>query len=197
MGIGKQAKVLSEHQVQALLAWLETRKHSKRNRLIVLLSFKQALRAKEIASLRWSMVMTSAGEVGEAIHLCNSASKGKGGGRIIAMNKEVRKTLIAVKNENGIEIEDANTFVIKTQRATATSPQVIINSFSEWYRKLGFVGASSHSGRRTAITSWARKASLVGGSLRDVQMMSGHRSLQTTSRYIEADSEAQRKLVNI
>ena len=73
MGIGKQAKVLSEHQVQALLAWLETRKHSKRNRLIVLLSFKQALRAKEIASLKWLMVMTSEGEVGEAIHLCNAS----------------------------------------------------------------------------------------------------------------------------
>ena len=48
-GIGKQAKLLTEHQQQALLAWLETRKHADRNRLIVLLSFKSGLRAKEIA----------------------------------------------------------------------------------------------------------------------------------------------------
>ena len=45
-GIGKQAKVLTEHQQQALLAWLETRKHADRNRLIVLLSFKSGLRSK-------------------------------------------------------------------------------------------------------------------------------------------------------
>jgi hypothetical protein len=44
---------------------------------------------------------------------------------------------------------------------------------------------------------WARKASLVGGSPRDVQAMAGHASLTTTSRYIEADSEAHKKLVNI
>lgn len=196
MGIGKQAKILSEHQVQALLAWLETKKHATRNRLIVLLSFKQALRAKEIANLKWSMVMDASGEIGEAIHLCDAASKGKSG-RIISMNKEVQKALIQVKMENGVKIEDADKFVIQTQRGERTSSQVIVNMFSEWFRKLGFVGASSHSGRRSAITAWARKVSLVGGSLRDVMQMAGHRSLQTTSRYIEADSEAQQKLVNI
>jgi integrase/recombinase XerD len=74
---------------------------------------------------------------------------------------------------------------------------VIVNSFAEWYRKLGFVGCSSHSGRRSFITQAARKASLVGGSLRDVQALAGHASLSTTSRYIETDNEAQQKLVNI
>jgi hypothetical protein len=33
--------------------------------------------------------------------------------------------------------------------------------------------------------------------LRDVQALAGHASLSTTSRYIETDSEAQAKLVNI
>jgi integrase/recombinase XerD len=51
----------------------------------------------------------------------------------------------------------------------ATSPQAIVNMFHRWYRHLGFVGCSSHSGRRTFITNAARKISTVGGSLRDVQ----------------------------
>jgi integrase/recombinase XerD len=196
VGIGKQAKILSEHQLQALLSWLTTRKHADRNRLVVLLSFKAGMRAKEIASLRWSMVMDASGEIGDLIQLTNEATKGKSG-RVIAMNKDIRKQLIAVRHSSGLQIEDPNRFVVTTQRCDGTSAQVIVNMFQAWYRKLGFVGCSSHSGRRTAITNWARKASLVGGSLRDVQAMAGHSSLQTTSRYIENDHRAQAKLVNI
>lgn len=196
MGIGKQAKILNEHQLSALLAWLETRQHAERNRLIVLLSFKAGLRAKEIASLTWKMVIDADGEIGENIHLRNQATKGKSG-RIIAMNKDIPKQLTQVKKIDGVKIEDAESFVIRMRGGQGTSAQVIVNMFQEWYRKLGFVGCSSHSGRRTAITNWARKASLVGGSLRDVQAMAGHSSLQTTSRYIESDSEAQKRMVNI
>jgi integrase/recombinase XerD len=196
MGIGKQAKIVNEHQLQALLAWLETRKHATRNRLIVLLSFKAGLRAKEIASLKWSMIMTADGNIGDHIHLTNEASKGKSR-RIIALNKELKKQLIKAREIDGINIADAGRSVIKTQRGQGTTAQVIVNSFAEWYRKLGFVGCSSHSGRRSFITQAARKASLVGGSLRDVQALAGHASLTTTSRYIEADGEAQARLVNI
>ena len=69
--------------------------------------------------------------------------------------------------------------------------------FQSWYRKLGLLGCSSHSGRRTFITETSKKISLVGGSLRDIQMMVGHSSLQTTQKYIESDSESQRKVVNL
>jgi integrase len=195
-GIGRQAKILNEHQLQALLAWLDTRKHADRNRLIVLLSFKAGLRAKEIASLKWSMVMNADGAVGDHIHLTNDASKGRSG-RIIALNKDLKKQLIKVKEIDGISIADAEKPVIRMSSGRGPSPQVIVNYFGEWYRKLGFVGCSSHSGRRSFITQAARKASLVGGSLRDVQALAGHASLTTTSRYIEMDGEAQAKLVNL
>jgi integrase len=140
MGIGKQAKILNEHQFQALLAWLATRKHADRNRLVVLLSFKSGLRAKEIASLKWSMVIDAAGEIAETIHLRNQATKGKSG-RLIAMNQEVRKQLMVVASANDVRIEDAESFVIKTQRGDRTSAQAVVNMFRDWYRKLGFVGS--------------------------------------------------------
>jgi integrase/recombinase XerD len=195
-GIGRQAKIPSEHQQQALLAWLETRKHADRNRLIVLLSYKAGLRAKEIAALKWSMVMKADGDIGDHIHLTNEASKGNSG-RTIALNKDLKKQLIKIKENEGIDIVDAKQSVIQTQRGQGTTAQVIVNSFGEWYRKLGFIGCSSHSGRRSFITQAARKVSLVGGSLRDVQALAGHASLTTTSRYIETDAEAQTKLVNL
>jgi integrase/recombinase XerD len=78
-----------------------------------------------------------------------------------------------------------------------TTSQTIVNMFQKWYSTLGLIGCSSHSGRRTFITETAKKISLVGGSLRDIQMMAGHSSLQTTQRYIDADSEAQTKVVSL
>ena len=113
MGMGKQAKILNEHQLQALLSWLNTRKHADRNRLIVLLSYKAGLRAKEIASLEWSMVMKADGEISDHIHLTDEASKGKSG-RIIALNKELKKQLIKVKGIDGINRANSGQFVIRT-----------------------------------------------------------------------------------
>jgi integrase/recombinase XerD len=67
--------------------------------------------------------------------------------------------------------------------------------FGRLYRKLGFTGASSHSGRRTFITQAARKIIQCGGSLRDVQELAGHASLATTQSYIAGDAEAKRRVV--
>ena len=69
--------------------------------------------------------------------------------------------------------------------------------FSAWYVDMGLMGCSSHSGRRTFITNAARQITTVGGSLRDVQMLAGHSSLAVTQRYIEADSDSQRRVVEL
>ena len=77
------------------------------------------------------------------------------------------------------------------------SAQAIVNMFSAWYVDMGLMGCSSHSGRRTFITNAARQITTVGGSLRDVQMLAGHSSLAVTQRYIEADSDSQRRVVEL
>lgn len=74
-------------------------------------------------------------------------------------------------------------------------PNSLVNWFRAIYRELGYRGCSSHSGRRTFITQAARRVHEAGGSLRDVQILAGHRSLVTTERYIEGDSHAQRRLI--
>jgi integrase/recombinase XerD len=191
MSLGKQAKTLSKGQVEAVLGYLAKTRNPVRNRVIFLLSAKAGLRAKEIARLTWWMTNDPQGEIGRTICLQDSASKGKSG-RMIPLNDEVRDALIEYRKE---VLPFAGPFVISTERALCTSPQAIVNMFQRWYRHLGFVGCSSHSGRRTFITNAARKISTVGGSLRDVQMLAGHTNLRTTQRYIDANPEAQTRVV--
>ena len=192
MSLAKQAKILTKAQQEAVLAYLSSTRHPVRNRLIFLLSVKAGLRAKEIASLTWAMVTDAEGRLADSISLTNAASKGKRGGRVIPLNKDLRTALDCWKKVSG-----TSTFVITTERACQTSSYAVVNKFAGWYRALGFQGASSHSGRRTAITCWARRISSVGGSLRDVQLLAGHSALGTTQRYIEASEEATRKVVEL
>ena len=37
----------------------------------------------------------------------------------------------------------------------------------------------------------------AGGSLRDVQLLAGHKSIAVTQGYIDGDSDAQRRLVSL
>jgi integrase len=193
MGIGKQAKILNRSQVDAVLNYINGRRYGLRNQVIFLLSIRAGLRAKEIAALRWSMIVGADGEVSEYIHLTNDASKGMSG-RIIPINRQLRAKIIELFDTGDI---DPSANVIRTERSSHTSAQAIVNLFQRWYRDLGLVGCSSHSGRRTFITNAARKISTVGGSLRDVQHLAGHSSLQTTQRYIEGDSEARKRVVDL
>lgn len=199
MALGKQAKVLTKQQVDALYLSLALTREPERNRLIFLLSVKAGLRAKEIAGLTWSMVLDASGSIADQISLENIASKGKSG-RTIPINKHLRGDLEAhlCRALRRVPLTDLlQQRIVQTQRGSATSAQVVVNMFKGWYAKAGLFGCSSHSGRRTFITNAAKKISTVGGSLRDVQWLAGHSSLQTTQRYIDGDSDARRKVVDL
>ena len=202
MAQGKQAKTLTNAQVQAMLRHLEVRRNADRNRVIFLLTVKAGLRAKEVAGLQWSSVLNSEGKIGDYIELTDRASKGRSG-RIIPMNRELRKALVAwhlvclEKRQRRDAPQLPERAIICTERSDSTPAQVIVNMFYHWYRDLGFVGASSHSGRRTFITNAAKKVVPAGGSLRDVQELAGHSSLSMTQRYIEGDTEVKKRLVQL
>jgi len=195
MSLGKQAKILSKNQVEAMSQYLSIRRNGLRNQVILMLSVKAGLRAKEIAHLKWSMILTAEGLVGDAIHLTDSASKGRSG-RIMPLNKHL-KLLLRELFEARIHVGTVSEFVITSERSKRVSAQTIVNMFQGWYRDLGFQGCSSHSGRRTFITNAARKISTVGGSLKDVQDLAGHSTLQTTQRYIDSSAESKIKIVNL
>lgn len=199
MALGKQAKVLNNQQIKIVLSFITTTRDSQRNTLIFLLSIRAGLRAKEIAHLTWSMVLDAENSIAESIHLEDTASKGRSG-RVIPLNRQLKgelETLLQKTLSKSSIVEIRGKSIIGTQRSRSTSAQVIINLFKNWYERCGLYGCSSHSGRRTFITNAARKISTVGGSIRDVQILAGHSSLQTTQRYIDSSSEATRRIVEL
>jgi integrase/recombinase XerC len=195
MALGKQAKILTDKQVRAVLAELDTRRYPLRDRTIFMLALKAGMRAKEIASVTWGMLTDAEGEVADVIALEDRASKGKSG-RVIPMHPDLKAALIALHRERGDKVRP-DLPVIYSERDRGLSSGAVAVWFHRLYASLGMIGCSSHSGRRTFITRAARKISEAGGSLRDVQMLAGHANLGTTSRYIEHDAEAQKKVVSL
>ena len=178
--------------------FLLTNRYGLRDQTIFYFSVKCGLRSKEISHLKWSMVMDSDGSVGDYLNLPNSSSKGNSG-RIVPLNRDLKQNLedLLLDHIQYKDFDPTTSYIVRTERSKSTSPQSIVNMFQRWYGKLGLIGCSSHSGRRTFITETSKKISMVGGSLRDIQMMVGHSSLQTTQRYIESGSESQMKVVNL
>ena len=174
-----------------MLDYTRQTRQPKRDAVIVLLSVKAGLRACEIAGLEWSMVMTDAGEIGDIIDIRNAIAK-RGSGRRIPMHPSLQQALAELW-----PARTSNTHIVASNRGGAMRPNSIVNWFVTMFAELELEGCSSHSGRRTFITTAAKNVHRAGGSLRDVQLLAGHRSIDTTQRYIEGDTQSQRRLVSL
>jgi integrase len=188
---GKQAKILSDRHFRYLLTYVGATRYPDRNRILVLLSVKAGLRAGEIAGLTWDMVLDPSGEIGTTIELHDKAAK-KGSGRRVPVHPDLHAALMAWRQKTVGEGP-----VVRSERGGAMTATSIVNWFRKAYWRLHLAGCSSHSGRRTFITRAARLVHRAGGSLRDVQLLAGHRSIVTTEGYIDGDSDVQRRLVSM
>jgi len=112
----------------------------------------------------------------------------------IPLNATLCTALAALKATRNVDAADR---IIHSERDIGMSPGAVQVWFHRLYASLGFQGASSHSGRRTFVTRCAKKIIEAGGSLRDVQELAGHASLATTQRYIQGDSAAKRRVVDL
>jgi integrase len=186
---GRRAKILSSTDVKDLLVFASCTRRPLRNSVIVLLSAKAGLRAGEIANLTWDMLVNANGRIGALIELCDHAAK-KCSGRSIPVHPDMAEALEAWR-----QVAPSSEYVIASERGGPMTALSIVVWFNRAFKNIGLKGCSSHSGRRTFVTRAARIVHKAGGSLRDVQLLAGHRSILTTQRYIDGDSDAQRKLV--
>jgi integrase len=188
---GRQAKLIAPSMLRKMLAHVRHSSTPARDRVIILLSVKAGLRAAEIAQLDWSMVLDPEGRVGHLINVHDAIAK-KRSGRRIPMHPHLRRALLVLWRTG-----DAKGPIVRSGRSGAMRPNSIVNWYVSLFAELGFEGCSSHSGRRTFITVAARNLHRAGCSLRDVQLLAGHCSIDLTQRYIEGFTAGQRKLVTL
>lgn len=210
----KRAKVLTKEQFEALLPVVRGSDHPLRDEIALRLSFSAALRACEIANLRWyNNLLGPTGKLLDVIHITGDVAK-RSIERTIPIEPELAKLLVRLHRQRP---EDEYVFYAlhnyQTPMITDPSdkkgvrkivnpdyvqgkvqPNAVVQWFRRLYRQVGYVGCSSHSGRRTFTTVKARLAALNGCSIKDVQQLVGHKRLDTTASYIEP-SDQQRALV--
>ena len=90
--MSKQAKVLNSTEIRKVLDYVATRKHSVRNRALIMIMFNTGMRVSEVASLRIKDVLDSEGAVKNEIMLAAENTKTKEA-RTVFVNEKLCKEL--------------------------------------------------------------------------------------------------------
>jgi len=190
--MSKQAKTLTAEELRRVLDYTATRKHSTRNRALVLSSFYSGCRVGELSSLTYTDVVDDAGSVRDEIRLKAENTK----------TKEARIVFVSIKLKKELQkyadfYKPANTqqkfFYSQKRTSDGYNANTLTQFFHYLYKRAGVFGASSHSGRRTFITNLASK----GVGVRVLASLAGHRNISTTQAYIDVNDDMKRKAVEL
>jgi integrase/recombinase XerD len=186
-----QAKTLSEKEFKVALAVVAQGRHPKRDRAMLLTSFWAGMRVGEIAGLTIGDVMGSDGSIKNEIRLTADQTKGNRG-RTVMLGDRLRRELATYVRS--LKRQDADRPLFYSQRCrTGFTANTLCQHFHFIYKRAGIDGASSHSGRRTFITTLANK----GVGVRVLMALAGHRNMSTTQRYIDLNEEMLRTAANL
>ncbi len=190
--MSKQAKTLTHTELRRVLDYTATRKHSIRNRALLMTTFLSGMRAKEVASLRYKDVVDDFQVIRNEIRLTAEQTKGSEGRTVFVsdrLRKELESYIVSYKPIN------TNRKFFYSQKSTSDgfTANTLTQFFHYLYKRAGIDGASSHSGRRSFATNIASK----GVGIRVLQKLLGHKNIQTTSVYIYASDDMLRKAVEL
>jgi len=185
-----QAKTLTEKELRRVLDYVATRKHAARNRALVCTSFFAGMRVGEISALRVEDVLDRDGHVREEIRLDAEQTKGNRG-RVVVVGDKLRKELALFVAACPPKDRSHKFFYTQKRMRDGFNANTLANHFHHLYRNVGIDGASSHSGRRTMLSTMAAK----GVGVRVLMAIAGHRQLSTVQRYIDVNADQMRAAV--
>jgi len=179
----KKAKVLSDKELKKVVDYIDALdRHAERNRAIVLLTHYCGMRISEVGSLLTSQVVNEEGTINDIIYLSANQTKGNQNRRVF-VSKKAKAALKRYITSDISVIQQP--FLFQTQKSKRFNTNALTQLVKRIYERVGIVGASSHSGRRTFITRLATS----GVSVRVIAEAVGHSSIATTQRYIDINDE--------
>lgn len=187
----KQAKTLTKSELKRVIDVTKScSRYPIRDLTMLLLTHWCGMRIGEVAALRKSDVVNDDGSVKEQITLSADQTKGAAA-RVVFVPERMRKQLKGYLQSAETPAHSAHLFA--TQKAQRFSANTATQHFQRLYKRAGIDGATSHSGRRTFITELAAK----GVGVRVLAELAGHRSIQTTQRYIDVNDKMMRNAVEL
>jgi len=186
----KQAKTLTNQELRQAMGQAALSRHAARDKAMLLMTHLAGMRVGEVAALCVADVLDADGNIRSELRLQAHQTKGNAG-RVVFINERLQKELAAYERTLKARAVDAPFFM--TQKRTGFSANTLTQHFITLYKRAGLAGATSHSGRRTFITNLATQ----GISVRVLAALAGHRSIQTTQRYIDVNDDMLRKAVEL
>lgn len=195
-----QAKVLNEKEVRQLLRYISTRKHSGRNRAMLLCTHLAGMRIGEVSALRLCDVLNADGSIRDEVRLSADQTKGSKGRTVLLpkrLQEELHQYLCArfrLKELRAVTMTNTSRALFDTQKNPdrGFSANTATQLFHYMYKRSIACG-SSHSGRRGFITHLANK----GTSVRVLAALAGHQSISTTQAYIDLSPQMMRNAVEL
>jgi integrase/recombinase XerD len=185
-----QAKTLTPAEIEQLLAYIAQRSFAMRNRLMFLTGLWSGVRVGEIASLSVGDVRNADGSVKAEIRLTAQQTKGRQP-RTVYLPQKLRDALQEYVDLRSTCPASHPLFITAGRKAFTAN--VMSQHFFWLFKRAGIAGASSHSMRRTFLTSLATK----GISIRVLASLAGHRSVQVTMKYLDASDDMKRRAVEL
>lgn len=186
------AKSLTPAELDRVLTYTATQPYAQRNRAMLMMTVAAGLRVSEVAGLTLGDVLDSTGCVRGEVFLAAHRVKHQHA-RTIYINSRLQQELadyIATRTN-----KDPALPLFPTHRGPrcSFSPNTLAQHFYWLYRKAGVSNASSHSGRKTFLTSLASQ----GVSVFVLASLAGHKSISTTQRYVTVNDEVKRRAVEL
>lgn len=187
-----QAKTLSKDELDRVLDHIDCNRYALRNRAMMQLTHLAGLRIGEVACLRWSDVIDTAGKVREEIRLLPAMTKGRHA-RTVFVSLKLREELQAYADSARCIDRSYPFFASQKSIKSGFSANSLAQTFALIYEAAGVEGASSHSGRRSFLTTLANK----GTSIHILKTLAGHRSISTTAAYLYSSPAQLRAAVEL
>ena len=188
----KRAKVLTTEEFSRAIKFCATTRYALRNSTMLMMSYYVGLRVGEISNLQYSDVLDENNNVVDEFYLTADKTKGDEG-RTIYLNSKVVKSLQAyIENYPSIKADKSDKLFFSQQR-NGLSANSLTQWFHHFYKAVGIKGATSHSGRRSFVTSLAYK----GINVKVIAQLVGHKNISTTQKYIEVNDTMLKRAVQL